>query len=93
MTDKEVQAFLGKTVRMVWVDPTAAEGGWITEEEALELVPSTCYTVGIILKVDDGVTVIAGSGSVDADDGGYGDVNALPTCCVREIKEYHESTE
>jgi len=88
MTCLEITPFIGKTVRVSWIDPTGYTGGWCEQQDALDLRPARCFTLGIILQVKEQAIVIAGSGNEDSEDEPeYGDVSAIPCHCVTGIEE------
>ena len=77
-----------KLVAIYWVDIVGNDDrSWLTMEEAKETTPCPMVTVGYLVAEDDTNIVVASTRSMDTNDDTFGNVNAIPKACVRELKE------
>lgn len=72
-------------VIVIWEDTAALEDTWSDKEEAKELLPGIMHSVGWILtKTNEYITITS---SVEFDGDLVGDVNCIPTGCIKEIRQ------
>ena len=73
-------------VKVTWLD-SMSQDGWRDEEDAGDLTPSTCWTVGWVLKKTANRVTLSASRS---DSGNCSQVIAIPRKCIVSIKTLEE---
>ena len=70
--------------QITWVDISSRPQPWLSLEEAKELRPCVCISLGKVVHEDDQVVVLAGSfGPPDSeDDPDVGMVTCIPKVCI-----------
>ena len=72
-------------VYVEWFDAASYEG-WMPKEEAMDLEHVVCKNVGILVKQNDSITVLAAGLSPDR----YGDIWTIPTICITKQETLRE---
>ena len=77
-----------KLVAVYWVDIVGNDDrSWMTADEVRETTPCPMVTVGYVVAEDANNIVVASTRSTDPSDDAFGNVNAIPKACVKELKE------
>lgn len=71
-------------VNVQWID-TLSEGGWVESPEKVK--PVIVNTMGWLLDNNEDYVLVAGSYTTDE---GYGDVSAIPQCCVQVMFQWEK---
>ena len=77
-----------KLVAIYWVDIVGNDDrSWLTMDEVKETTPCPMITVGYMIADSEANIVVASTRSLQTDDDAYGNVNAIPKACIREVVE------
>tara|TARA_R100000742_G_C4245680_1_gene64669 strand:+ start:448 stop:729 length:282 start_codon:yes stop_codon:yes gene_type:complete len=77
-----------KLVAVYWTDTCGNDDRtWLTMCEVKEITACPMVTVGYLISDEGGYLLMAGTKSVTSVDDAYGNVNAIPLTCVKEVVE------
>ena len=70
-----------------WTDTTGQgdQQTWLSSGEVAEMQPCEMVTVGYLLVDDEDYIVVAATRSTDPEDDAFGNVNAIPKCCITSV--------
>ena len=74
-----------KIVYVEWIDAASYEG-WTEKEQVDSLENVICTNVGVLIRQDDEITVLAAGLSPDR----YGDLWTIPTRCIKSMETLRE---
>ena len=73
-----------RRIEVHWVDIVREATPWISSQDAADLRPSDCYTIGWLIFSDDYTLVVAQSLGPDKGDDVGGPI-AIPRCVIKSV--------